>query len=371
MFHLSPILFCALVLWLGRGLPRPRALTAVAAFLPALLLLLLPLQKLFSPAARSDSYSLIALLRVSQFVDSVSATKVLLVAGGLATAGFFLLAPRRLARPLLPAGVALFLVMGSYAVYGSIRDYSENLARASGSSSRDWIDDRIGRSPRAAFLFATGADPWREAAVGWQTEFWNRSVGRVYHLKPFYSSFPERAATVDARTGRITTAEGGPGGAAAYAVVLSPMAIAGEFVDGRFPVALFRIDPPLRATVLPAGLYTDGWSAKEASLSVFATTGNRRGRMEVFLSRQHRNYPNAPSARVTARLAPIDGAGPALSQRAVVDDQTTRRLVFSTPPPPFRLDVTVDRTFLPTDLGVEDSRELGVRFDYRFTSAPG
>ena len=370
MFHLSPILFCALVLWLGRGLPRPRALAAVAAFLPALLLLLLPLQKLFLPAARSDSYSLIALLRVSQFVDSVGATKVLLVAGGLATAAFVLLAPVRLARPLLPAGVALFLVLGSYAVYGSIRDYSENLARASGSRSRDWIDDRIGRAPRASFLFGTGVDPWREAAIGWQTEFWNRSLGRVYHLKPFYSSFPERDASVDPRTGRITTSEGGPGGPAAYAVVLSPMGIAGDLVASRFPLALYRIDPPLRASVLPEGIYTDGWSGKQASLSVFATPGNRRGRLEIFLSRQDRSYPDAPASAVTARLGRIEGARKTSVRRAVVDARVTRRLVFSTPPPPFRLDVTVDRPFLPTELGVEDARELGVRFDYRFTPMP-
>jgi hypothetical protein len=192
----------------------------------------------------------------------------------------------------------------------------------------------------------------------------------VYHLKPFYSSFPERDASVDPRTGRITTSEGGPGGPAAYAVVLSPMAIAGDLVVGRFPLALYRIDPPLRATVLPEGLYTDAWSGKQASLSVFAATGNRRGRLEVFLSRQDRSYPNPPSAGVTARLARIDGAGPASTRRAVVDARTTRKLSFSTPPPPFRLDVTVDRTFLPTDLGVEDSRELGVRLDYRFTPSP-
>jgi hypothetical protein len=54
-----------------------------------------------------------------------------------------------------------------------------------------------------------------------------------------------------------------------------------------------------------------------------------------------------------------------------VNARATRRLVFSTPPPPFRLDVTVDRTFLPTELGVEDARELGVRVDYRFTPVTG
>jgi hypothetical protein len=54
-----------------------------------------------------------------------------------------------------------------------------------------------------------------------------------------------------------------------------------------------------------------------------------------------------------------------------VDADGTRRLVFSTPPPPFRLDVAVARAFVPTDLGIADARELGVRLDYRFTPARG
>jgi hypothetical protein len=370
MFHVAPILFCALVLWLARGLPRPRVLTAVAALVPALLLSLLPLEKLLQPEAWTDSYSLFGLLRVSEFFDSFGTTKVLLVAAGLGAAAMVVFLPARLAGALLPAGLALFLLWGSYAVYGPIEDYSQSLARVSGSRSQDWIDDRIGTSPRADFLFAAGADPGREAAVVWQTEFWNRSIGRVYYLKPFPLSFPQREATVDPRTGRITTAEGGPGGPASYAVVHEPFAVAGELVVRRFPLALYRIDRPLRATVLSDGFHSDNWTGKQASLSVFETPGNRRGRLEVFLSRQDRSYPNPPRAGVAARLARIDGAGPASTRRALVDDRRTRTLTFATPPPPFRLDVTVDRTFLPTDLGVEDSRELGVRFDYRFTPSP-
>ena len=123
-------------------------------------------------------------------------------------------------------------------------------------------------------------------------------------------------------------------------------------------------------TVLPTGLYTDTWTGKEASLSVFEAPGNRRARLEVFLSRSHRSYPGAPSTAVTTRLGRIDGAGPTAVREAVVDAGETRRLVFSTPPPPFRLDLTVAETFVPTDLGVNDTRELGVRFDYRLSSAP-
>jgi hypothetical protein len=369
MFHVIPILFCAFALWLGRGLPRPRLLGTAAAFLPALLLIALPLEKLLLPSARTDSYSLIPLIRVSNVLDSFGTTKVLLVAGGLATAALVVVAPRRFARPLLPVGIGLFLLLGSYSVYGSVKDYSENLARATGSRSQDWIDDRIGRSPRASFFFGTGADPWQEAPVGWQTEFWNRSLGRVYHLEPFYSSLPERDATVDPTTGRITRAEGGPGGPEPYAVVLAPMAIAGDLVVGRYPLALYRIDPPLRATVLPEGLYTDGWTGKEASLSVFATPGDGPARLELFLTRRDRTYPGARTADVTVTLSRLDGKGPSTARRLAVRTDRLHRLSFSTPAPPFRVDLAVAETFLPTDLGVDDARQLGVRFDYRLTAA--
>jgi hypothetical protein len=369
MFHVAPILFCALVLWLGRGLPRPRGLTAITVLLPALLLVLLPLAKLFRPESRTDSYSLLAPLRLSESVSSVGTTKVVMVAGGLAAAAVLLFVSARFAGPVVLAGLALFLVVGSYAAYGEIKDYSQNLANVSGSRSKDWIDDRIGTAPRASFLFAAGADAWREAAIGWQTEFWNRSIGRVYHFKPFPISFPERDATVDPLTGRITTAEGGPGEPATYAVAPETMAIAGELVVRRFPLALYRIDPPLRATIFATGLHTDTWTGKEASLSVFETPGNRRGRLEIFLTRRHRSYPGAPSTSVTARLVPIGGGRSTAVRRVPVNGDGTRTLVFSTPPPPFRLDVTVAQTFVPADFGINDPRELGVRFDYRFTSA--
>jgi hypothetical protein len=52
-----------------------------------------------------------------------------------------------------------------------------------------------------------------------------------------------------------------------------------------------------------------------------------------------------------------------------VSAERTTRVVLGTPPPPFKVALTVDRTFLPTQLGIEDSRELGARFDYRFTTA--
>jgi hypothetical protein len=145
------------------------------------------------------------------------------------------------------------------------------------------------------------------------------------------------------------------------------MAVAGDLVVRRTPLALYRVDLPLRATVLPEDLYVDGWTGKQASLSVFAAAGNRRGRLDLFLSRRHRNYPGAPTVGVTARVAPIGAAGREVVRRAVVTAEGTRRVVLPTPAPPFRLVLSVDRTFLPTDLGIDDSRELGVLFSYRFT----
>ena len=66
MFHIAPLLFIALALWLYRGLPRPGGLTAIAVLIPAALLVTIPLEGLFTVSLYSDSFALIPLLRLTQ-----------------------------------------------------------------------------------------------------------------------------------------------------------------------------------------------------------------------------------------------------------------------------------------------------------------
>ena len=69
MFGVAPLLFLAFSLWLARGLPRPIALTAVAALAPAALVLTLDLKSLLNIGILSDTFGLIPLMRLSNAVD--------------------------------------------------------------------------------------------------------------------------------------------------------------------------------------------------------------------------------------------------------------------------------------------------------------
>jgi hypothetical protein len=145
MFTVAPLLFLALSLWLARGLPRPPLLTAVAAFGPAALLFSLDLRSLLNIGILSDTFALIPLLRLSSLVEGgADSVEALMWMGGFVAALAFALLPRRVAGVALPAGVALFLVLSSYSVFGSIRDHMRATLALTSTSNPRWIDERIG-----------------------------------------------------------------------------------------------------------------------------------------------------------------------------------------------------------------------------------
>ena len=128
--------------------------------------------------------------------------------GGFAAALAFALLPRRVAGVALPAGVALVLVVFSYSVYGSIRDHAVATLGLTSPADPSWIDDQIGPRSKAAYIYGATAEPFGEAQVMWQTEFWNRSVDTVYTLGPADPGLTARPATLNAVTGRIVPQPG-------------------------------------------------------------------------------------------------------------------------------------------------------------------
>ncbi len=147
LFPLAPLLFIALAAWIARGLPRPRVVAAIAAVVPVVLLLDVHLKNLLGQQILSDTFALIPVWRATQLLDGGTNTaQVLLWAGAAAAAAAFLFLPRRLAL-LLPAAVAVFLAVGSYPVFGAVRDYARTLQAYAGGGNLEWIDG-AGRVPR-------------------------------------------------------------------------------------------------------------------------------------------------------------------------------------------------------------------------------
>jgi hypothetical protein len=369
MFSVAPLLFLALSLWLARGLPRPPLLTAIAALVPAALLFSLDLRSLLNIGILSDTFGLIPLLRLSQLIEGgVDWVERLMWAGGLAAALAFALLPRRLANVVLPAGVALFLLLSSYSVFGSIRDHARATLALTSTSNPSWIDERIGSRSDAAFLYGATTEPFGEAQIMWQTEFWNRSVGTIYVLGPPEPGLTGSPASLHPVSGRIVPQpdRGSPSANIRYAIVPTNLQLAGSLIAQQGRLSLYRIDPPMRLATYLGGVQPDGWMSSIAALNHYSIP-SRRGRLQVRLSRQGWAAPSPPG-QVTIKVGRLvdvgglPGIGRVTAARTgTIRSGTARRFTIPTPRIPYRLEIHVEPTFSPANYGQADTRQLGAQ----------
>jgi hypothetical protein len=370
MFFLAPLLFVALVLWLQRGLPRPALLTAAAAIGPAALLFALPLRERLNISILSDTFTFIPLLRASDLLSGgVPTVRTLMLVGGFAAAAVFALLPGRFARLVLPAAIAVFFVLVTYSVFGSIRDHSAATRDLIQSSRQDWVDAALPPGSAAGFLFGASADPFVEAHLMWQVEFWNRDVMKVYNLAPEPSSFAKTPAGIDRLTGKITTPEQAafPYG---YAVTSDSLSLAGKLIARDSPFALYELRGPASLVSAVEGLYPDGWMSADAALTRYVGSP---GRLRLRLARDAWHGPDEPG-EVTIKLGKpttdASGAirvGRALETRTwVIHSGGHRTFRLPTPKPPYRVEIHVSPTFSPSRFGQADSRELGAQVAFSF-----
>jgi hypothetical protein len=368
MFCVAPLLFLALALWLARGLPRPVLLTVVAAVGPAAVLLALDLKSLLQIGILSDTFALIPLLKASSRLDGgVDTVRALMLVSAAAVGVAFALLPRRIAAVVLPTGVALFLCVWSYSVFTTIRNHSRATFALTAPSDPSWIDERIGRDSDATFVYGQSADPYGEAQVMWQTEFWNRSVKSIYAVGfPDPASLPgTSAATFEPVTGRISTTDP-TAGPVHYAVAPITTPLRGTLVGQEGRLALYDVDPPLRYESHLGGVYADSWMGSFAAFTHYAKP-TRPGRVLVRVSREGWGQ-QSPPGRVALTLGPLVDAGgqpaagkPAQSRTWTVRSGSAKSFILPTPRVPYRLEVRITPTFSPADFGEADTRELGAQ----------
>src|SRR5204863_6398054 len=112
------------------------------------------------------------------------------------------------------------------------------------SGEHSWIDDAVGGDADVGYLYGTSTDLFAEASLLWQTEFWNRSIKRVYNLgSPEPTGFAETTLKVNPATGRLAGAVGGA--APKYIVAANGFDISGAVVARHPPFVLYRIARPL------------------------------------------------------------------------------------------------------------------------------
>jgi hypothetical protein len=367
-FYLEPLLLLAFVLWLARGLPRPRVGTAIALGVPALLLLSLTLAQVVSPDA-VNGVTLSALYRFSVHLPGgIHELKASLAAAAVLAAFLFAICARPIARIALPLLLGLYLGVASTSIIDNTRN---DEGRAVAGNDPSWVEHAVGRDEPVVYVNTPelGSDA---SVLLLQTEFWNPNVSHVYSVGASdICQLPETSTTLDTASGRIAPPV--PDGVR-YALVGRNVPFAGTRVavggSGDGPLALYRVDRSLRVGTTTEGVYGDGWMGAHAQYSVFVSPGQRAGRMVVTLGRAGWGGTDVPG-RVRISLGRPAASGLGLAKvfevrRWILHRLEQRTFVFAARRPPLRLVVEVAPTFAPSQFGLADTRQLGAQVSFSF-----
>ena len=206
----------------------------------------------------------------------------------------------------------------------------------------------------------------------WQAEFWNRDVKDVYDLTPAPASFPATPIALDPVTGKLVAQDHKPY-PYRYALAASGLALSGRVVASKPPWSLYEVRKPLKLSRVVEGVYPDGWMGPYASLTEHAGTS---GRLSIGLSRAAWRGPSEP-AHVRIEVGkPVLGADgkltlphPLARRSFVLPNRRARTVVVPVPKPPYRVEIHLEPTFSPADVGQADTRELGAQV--AFGPVPG
>ena len=366
MFYVAPLLCIALLAWVERGAPRPRALAAVAAVLSAVLVTAIPLDRFITTSALTDT---LMLLPFWSLQDHIGADWIELAAAGLAVAlaAAFLFVPRRyaLALPLVVLGLWILAVRPIWSgKHGFERASLGALFQGIRTADRDWIDEALPPGGVAAFVWSGRTD---RLTVN-LSEFFNRGVGPVYYVTaPTPGGLPEREIRIDPKTGAVTFPDGSPV-RDAYVVADSSFEPAGDALatDKGWGVTLWRVDSPLVSATRVDGLYPrDTWSGPRVT---YLRRHCAPGRLSVELSSDANLFlePQTVVARSNGRVlgrvrVPPDGRAVLSVPVAPLPGTTECRVVYTVSPTAVPAEVTAG--------GNPDPRELGVHFN-RFVYRP-
>jgi hypothetical protein len=281
--------------------------------------------------------------------------RVLLVLGALAVMVFCALASTRVLVVGGLVGVALFLGVSTKMVVGSQRSQAVAARLETGTSNKQWVDDNLPQGGTAALLF--NSELAADGHPAWQTEFWNRDVQRVVYLGAHDFGFPGFDAAVSP-SGRLVPVNGmATPPDTGYLVAPVGVDLAGERIatEGRF--ALWRVSKPLQLATGREGFTGDGWTGSDATFTRYLPGAKV---VLVDLSR-----PNLPVPNGLVRVELVSGGSTVATRRWVARSDSSRRFRFQAPAAPFSVEIHVAPTFSPADIGLADSRQLGVMASVR------
>jgi hypothetical protein len=375
LFYLAPLLFAAMAAWLDR--PRVRLAPALAstAFV-GFLLTWKEYQQLY-PYFEAPGNGILALsnrefswtpatqrtvlVGVLVFCAAVLVLPEALRLAGRAVSETWVWAGRGILAALAAVVVAWSLTGEVYSAVGfrqGADQFVTNLPKP-----LDWVDRATGRG--ATVYYGQKIPPAPDGV--WLTEFWNRSIEKVWSTD---GTAPGPGPTVSPDLVK-TDGTTWPSPGTDYALADNGVQLVGTTVARRRGLRLYRIDGPLRLAEAASFVDPDGWIGDYAKWADFV--GRTPGVAAVTLSRQG-FCANAPVGHALVRVSDLvighdrhEAPGRLRASRRVMV-QNCKAVTVRLPAgrPPFLVDVRITPTFRLSDYGISDSRVVGAVVGFEF-----
>jgi hypothetical protein len=261
LFYLVPLELAVFLLWIGKGMPRPRTLALIAGLVALAAPATIPFSEFLNGREWSVSSSTVALVPWGLLKPVLGAhgqlLAVVLVLGGVGAALFLTVSAKRsfLLRFLVVFNflfITLFVLAGNTVVAQKANEQWV-------APNPDWIDSAVGGDARVVGIWALPAGDPRVTEKVWdrwnallEAQLANETLGRTYAFEKGYDivspTRPFAGNAVAGREGRLL--ERGAAISAQYVVVGPELRIRGSLVarDPRSGLALYRIagTPALR-----------------------------------------------------------------------------------------------------------------------------
>lgn len=377
LVYLAPLVFVATALFLHRPGGNPIAFVASGA-LAGYLVVEAPFQLDHYPYFDAPGLSVLAVFNRELWLDDPAIERMLLwiVAGSVILAAGAALARgravpvARVSLAVVAAAVVGWNLTGLVSFGNGVNDLGNRLLGAV-PNPPNWID-RATAGKSTAYLGQAIAD----GNPIYLSEFWNQSIVHVGSLDgtapgpgPTLTSVPYRrdgSVLNDPETEYLVTNSAG----------VEPF---GALVERAGDWRLYRIGGKLRLRQAVAGVYPDGWTGGRAGYSFFGT--GQEGVLDVVVSREGWGGEDKPG-KVTIRVgdlvpAPLEviqnpcSGGECVSRdprigRVYGESTWTaharqKQLFQFRVRTPFRLEITTEPTFSPSEFGETDLRQLGVQ----------
>ena len=227
----------------------------------------------------------------------------------------------------------------------------------------DWIDRETGRARTMLIGEALG-----NSNILASIEFWNQSIEDVWSVD---ASAPGPGPAVTPNFLNVN-GEVDPQLPIKWAVTMGNVELVGKVVTTVGGLRLYRLSHPVRIAAEEGGISPAGWMGTSAWYNRFAAFGRAKSGTAVISLSRLAACGDIPAVHITIRVSRIaidKDAQPVAGRLETIRHVTVRSKPCQAPvvripaTPPFRIDVTADRTFQPS---LADKRQLSVVAAFSF-----